>query len=317
MHPNAQMGPLALLLALLPRLTYLVIIAAVVLLLLMAVAFAACHSRDGLSVRLTAIIGAGFLVAPWSQLAWKGHADDALVLCGAAWMIVALQRRARGIASVALAIAVLGKPTAFVLGAAWVGSLSETLLAFGIVSAVWLPFFIADPAGLLHAGRGVMPVGHGSLPDYLGYQTGERIPVWIRPVQLVGGLIVGYLGSFRDRLPEGILAAFAVRALIETNPAPAYSIPLVGLALLADVARNGFPIFIPAAAVSFWTSQGVLNGGSGLLRIASLVVLLTSASVSFARTSSVAKQEFYSGSVRSLHSREPRCRELTTEEILT
>ena len=53
--------------------------------------------------------------APWAQLAWKGHADDALVLVGAAVMVTALTAKRHRWLLPGWVIAVAGKPTALAL----------------------------------------------------------------------------------------------------------------------------------------------------------------------------------------------------------
>lgn len=272
-YPKAQMGPLALALAQLPRDLYLVAGAASLGVVFYLLAEGTGWPRD-LRVRLTAVV-AGFLaVGPWGQLAGKGHADDALVIIGTVWLVVALGRRRSGQAVAGFAIALLGKPTGVALAPALVlDSMSAATGAAVVTAAIWLPFFLRDPHALLSAGRGIMPVGRDSLPDYLGYSAGQRIPFWVRPVQLFGGVAATAYGQWRDRLPEMVIAAFTVRALVETNPAPAYSIPLVLLALIPDL-RLGYPVFTILAGAGFYLSQPVLDGDSGIPRITALVLLL-------------------------------------------
>jgi hypothetical protein len=131
---------------------------------------------------------------------------------------------------------------------------------------------VADPGALIAAGRGVMTVAPGSLPDYLSVDVGSAPPAWIRPVQLAAGLAATAAGVVRDRPLEGLLLCFTVRALVDPNPAPAYSIPLVVIAMAVDT-RYARPVTLPLAAASFWLSQPVLDGGTGLLRLVVLVVL--------------------------------------------
>lgn len=270
-NPRAQMGPLALVLAQMPRMAYLVLVAVAVGVFLGLVALAAdLPTRAG--ARAAAAVGGGLLVAPWTQLAWKGHADDALVLLGAAWLLLALARRRRVQAVAALALAMLGKPTALVLTPLMLVEAQLAIAGALAVLAVWGPFLAADASAMLSAGRGVMPVGAGSLPDVVGHRTGEPIPAWVRGTQLVGGLGATLLGVLRQRPAEGLLLAFTVRAAVETNPAPAYSIPLVALAILPDI-RRGYPLLAPLAALTFWLSQPVLDGGPGWPRLVALAAL--------------------------------------------
>ena len=93
--PLAQMGPLAIALSPLPHGVYNVVIAALALpVLLMA---ARPLRADG--VGRPGAGGGPPRASCWSprgQLAWKGHADDALVLVGAALMVTALAAKRHG-----------------------------------------------------------------------------------------------------------------------------------------------------------------------------------------------------------------------------
>ena len=283
-HPRAQMGPLALSLAQLPRPVYVVVVAALlgpVLLLLADAGLAANQAGWSRRSLLVAGAGAALAVVPWTQLAWKGHADDALVLLGIAVLACGLYRPAgragpgrTALVVAGIAIAVAGKPTGIVLvpvsALAGPAALAGTLVA---VLAVWAPFALADLPGLLAAGRGVMTVGRGSLPSVVGVRVGAPPPGWVRVGQLLGGLAMTGLGAARRRPLEGIAAAFCLRALLDPNPAPAYSIPLVVLAVALDAGRRA-PGATVLAAASFWLSQPVLDGGPGGYRLAALGALL-------------------------------------------
>lgn len=102
------MGPLALLLARLPRPVYVVLVAAAVALCLHWFCDAVVDSGsvagdrvwDGRRLVLLAAGGA-LVVAPWAQLAWKGHADDALLLTGSALLLSSAARGGAGLGPVA------------------------------------------------------------------------------------------------------------------------------------------------------------------------------------------------------------------------
>lgn len=280
LFPRAQMGPLALLLAQLPRPVYVVLSAAAVapcLYWLVATSLSTSQRWPGRSLLLLAV-GGILVVAPWAQLAWKGHADDALVLLGAAFLIHSTARGRRWGQLLGLAVALGGKPTALAVVPILLTSPVDTLAAVLVVGAIWGPFFAVDAMAMMRAGKGVMTVGHGSLPAYLGAGVGSAPAVWIRTSQLLGGLGSSALGVVRRNPVEGLLLGFAVRALIDPNPAPAYSIPLVVLALAVDL-RRGWPLTLPLAALSFSLSQPVLNGGTGVFRLAALAALIVTAAV--------------------------------------
>jgi hypothetical protein len=276
-HPRAQMGPGALLLSLLPRPVYLLGFGALlgpVLLRLADAGLAISGRRMNFTAAGFAAFGAFCCVVPWSQLVWKGHADDALVLAGAAMMLPSRTGTGGRRRLIGVAVAAAGKPTAVILlalAAGWeIPLLGAAVAVFGLI---WAPFVLADPAGFLSAGGGVMPVGHASLPDYLGYRTGTAPPAWIRAVQLGGGFAVAIVVVLRRRPAHALLAAFCLRALLEPNPAPAYSISVVVLAVAVDVSQR-LPWATALAVMSFWLSGPVLAGGPGWYRIAALSVLL-------------------------------------------
>ena len=271
-HPRAQMGPLALVLAQMPHAVYVPLVAASVGLFLHWGMAAARPGERTIRDVVVALACSLLLVVPWSQLAWKGHADDAGVLLGAAWMFKSIRsgRPARALPGYAVAIA--SKPTAVVLVPMLYPELMAITGALAITGVVWLPFFLADPAGLLRASRGVMTVAHGSFPTWVGVPIGAAPPGWVRAAQFGLGLLVVAWGAVRRRPELGLLLAVTLRALLDPNPAPAYVISAVALSLIPDVLL-GIPLFCSLSAIAFWRSQPVLNGGPGWPRGCALIVL--------------------------------------------
>lgn len=271
-HPEAQMGPLALVLAQLPRPVYVVAVSAAVALMLAFIATAVGRPRSTYA-RVNAVLGCAAIAWAWPALAWKGHADDALVLLGCGWLLAGLAAgRPRRELVAAGALALLGKPTAVVLVPLL---LVDVPAAGGFVLAgavIYGPFALAHAAAMAGAGRGIMPVAHGSLPELMGYRSGHKIPAWLRPAQLALGLAATTWGHLRDAPARGLLLAFTLRALLETNPAPAYSIPLVVLALPVDMHQR-WPVLLALAAASLGLSTPVLHGSSGWPRVVCLAGL--------------------------------------------
>ena len=270
--PLAQMGPLAIALSPLPHGVYNVVIAALALPVLLMAARPLRVDGVGASRRWGWSAASLLLVAPWAQLAWKGHADDALVLVGAAVMVTALAAKRHRWLLPGWVIAVAGKPTALALAPFLLASPLWLLVSVAVTAAIWGPFAAADPGALMRAGQGVMAVVPGDGLAYLGVATG-RPPVWVRPVQLLLSWAGSLLGMLRARPAAGLLLGLAARAVLEPNPAPAYSISLVAVALFVDAGRR-VPLATVLAATSFWTSQTVLQGGSGWPRILSLMALV-------------------------------------------
>jgi hypothetical protein len=261
--PQAQMGPLSIAVSRLPHDLYVVLVAGLGLPFL-ALAAAALPGRRRDHLWHAACFG---LIVPWSQFAWKGHADDALVLLAAALLLHALDRRAgAGVVLTLWAVALLAKPTA-VLFLPLVVTSAGTMASAGLVFAfVWLPFVWDSPTGFLRAAKGIMQVSPHSLWGELGLAAGPP-PAWLRPVQLGASLAAAW-ATARRAPAVALLLAFTVRSMAEMNPAPSYAGSVVALALLAD-ARSARPpvLFSIPALAAFWTSQPALEGASGWPRI--------------------------------------------------
>ena len=280
LSPRAQMGPGAILLSLLPRSLYLLLVGGLVgpvLVRLVDAGLAVSGRALTPAVALSAAFGAWCCVRPWSELAGKGHADDALVLAGAALMLPSRRPEWLRFRPAGVAVAALGKPTVVLLLPLTVGwEPVAAMAAVGLVTLVWLPFVVVDPAGFLAAGRGVMVVGPHSLPTVVGYLPGSPPPAWIRCTQLGGGALLAGFAVARGRPLHALLAAFALRALVDPNPAPAYCISVIVLAVGVDVSRRyPLPWATVAAVIAFQASADVLAGGPGGLRIGVLAVLLS------------------------------------------
>jgi hypothetical protein len=142
----------------------------------------------------------------------------------------------------AFSLAVVGKPTALlVLPVLITGGLTAMLIAGAITAVAWLPFFLADPAGFLSASKGVIEVRPGSFPAVIGNELWGPTPPWIRLLALCGGAALCLVFVRRGDIARGMLAAFALRAFVDPNPAQCYASSLVALGLLADVRYRRVP----------------------------------------------------------------------------
>jgi hypothetical protein len=270
--PLAQMGPLAIALIKVPHAAYNVVVAALVLPFLFMAARPLLVDGVSAARRTTWMVATALLIAPWAQLAWKGHADDALVLVGAAGMLTGLAIKRPRWLVVGWVVAVAGKPTALALAPLLLAYPSSLWVSLALTAAMWGPFLSVDLRAMMRAGQGVMAVVPGDGLAYLGVAHG-RPPAWVRPLQLLISWVGTGIGHLRARPAAGLLGALAARAVIEPNPAPAYSIALVAIALFVDAGRR-VPVATAIAAVGFWTSQLVLDGQSGMPRLAFLLALV-------------------------------------------
>jgi len=255
--PEAQMGPLALVMvAGLPRWALVGLLAVGLPLLLRLIVAPLVVDRRS---TLLAMLGVLPVLYPWAMMGITGHADDALVFLGAAGVLWRLRQDRDGAVCFSFVIAFAGKPTAILL-LPLLFIRSPRLAAAGLAlgGALWAPFALADFKGFLVAGAGITTVWSDGLPGLLGYSMGSAYPVWDRPLQLVGGLALCWYVA-RRRTPAGaVLAAFAFRALLEPTPLPAYSVILVLVALVVDLQRHQSLVLTAAAFLTWWVSHAYL-----------------------------------------------------------
>jgi hypothetical protein len=244
-HPQAQMGPLALLAAgALPQPAYIIVTSLMLTVFLYICEKSVPVGHRGSPQRVLFCVGVGgaCLVYPWSDLASQGHLDDMLVLIGAALMLRAVLMHSPVQAGLAFGLAMAGKPTAVLFAPILLpAGMTAIAVAATATAILWLPFFLADPGGFLAAGKGVVEVRPGSFPSYLGYELWGPTPSWIRLLALGGGALVCLAFVRRGDLIRGMLAAFALRTIVDPNPASCYATTLIALGLLADVPYRRVP----------------------------------------------------------------------------
>jgi hypothetical protein len=298
-HPDAQMGPLPLLLSgALPWRVFSALIGASL------GAFIWLAGRLGTPERALWWIGVP-LALPWSLFALQGHADDALVLLGAVVMLVGL-RDHRTVAIVGgFALAAAGKPTAAIL----VGLLLVAgwrVAAAGLVAAglVWAPFVLADVHGFLAAGKGIQTVQAWSVPWLLGSAADSAYPDWVRPVQLLLGVAVCWRLARRGSPAAGLLAAFALRTVLEPGTWWAYSSFLLALVVLLPKWRYAAALL---AAGSWWFAHwwGGINAPNGVARLACLAGLIAVAAWSSAPNVRSERRREVTTALPALHSSTP------------
>ena len=275
--PEAQMGPLALLLAVVMSHTVYTLVVWATMPIFLWSALDGVPPERRTRARLTVSAGAPFLAAPWVRWGIEGHADDVLVLLGAAGLLWALRRHHEWVAVVAFLIAIAGKPTAAVL-LPLPFMISRRAGAGALVGAglIWGPFLLADPHGFLTAGAGISGVSPNSLPDWLGATADASFPAWVRPAQLLGGALLCWWCSRRATFVVGVLAAFTFRALLEPGAWPIYSTAVIAAAILVDARRGRGPM-LAAVAFGSWIATAwffPMNLTEGALRNAALLVLV-------------------------------------------
>ena len=280
-NPLTQMGPLAIALAPLPTHVYDLAVAALVG---VVAALLALSRPRGVRLPLavvTAVAWGTAVAVPWFELAVKGHVDDALVLLGTAVLLAA---RARGNVPRG---ARWGHPRPARQAHRDRARRGPAAVPSGVRAR---PRRDGRDLGPVRAARPGSPAEgrQGGDPRRQGESGGLAGVPRALPAARLGarpGVVAGVLAVLaslaRDRVAEGIMLAFAVRALVEPNPAPSYVIPLVVLALVPDLTL-GLPVFTLVSTVAFYQSQATLDGRPSWPRLVALVTLVVMTAVAVA-----------------------------------
>lgn len=258
-HPELQIGPLALLAAapleIISR-THAGLIAAALLMPLGLLLLAAlARSQPGrLPVDNVTILITGALFLPvWSEVAVHyTHLDDALALTFGAGALLATQQRLPVTSGVLIAAAIDSKP--------WAAAFAVLLLALprhhraraftamsAAVTLAWLPYLIGDPA-TLGLGKFRITNAAASTLNVIGVHS-ALTPWWGRPAQLIVALAVGMVLIHRGHRDRVLLSAVAARLLLDPQIYPYYTSGLVvGAAAIDLTSCRRFPRWTACAA---------------------------------------------------------------------
>lgn len=232
---------------------------------------------------------AGLVVVPvWTVEAQEwGHLDDVIALLAALGAALLVSRgRHEVLAGVILGTGVAAKPWAVVLLPLLLAyrrpQVARALLSFSVVAVGWwAPFVIAAPDTVHALGTFSLPMGNHPTWHLVGV-TG-RVPVWIRPLQLGGGMALSAVLVRKVGWAAVPVVALAWRVTADPYDWPYYVMgPLLGAALW-DVARPAhrrlaaLPWATLAVCVAgFWIPREVPSAG-GATRLALFVALAAAA----------------------------------------
>ncbi len=258
-HPELQLGPLTLVLVwpftLLPGRGGAVAVQLVGTALGLVVLYLATRAANGKIPRWrVAVAGALFLPA-WTVLSVRWlHPDDVVAVTFIVAALVAVRRERGVLAGVLLGAAVAAKPWALGVEPILLMLPRENALkglgaAAGVVALAWLPFVLADP-GTLGALHPPMRPSDTSVLHLFGV-TGTHMPMWVRPVQLLGAPLVAYFVVRRGRWMAAPLVAFAVRLLIDPHDIGYYEGAAMAFAVVADFGAMTV-LWVPLTAVMMW-----------------------------------------------------------------
>lgn len=212
---------------------------------------------------------AGLFAMPvWADLVFRNaHFDDVLSILFACLSVAAIRRRKAVAAAVLIGLAIAAKPWALPFAVVLLalrrrdyGKAASAL--FVTVAVSWLPFFLAEPR-TLEAMRFKLDIDESSLLGAFGGMAGEPMPGWVRPLQLVVALLIGYVLTTLRRHEAALLAIVAVRIMLDPATHNYYASGAVVLAVLADRAlRFRGPWLTAFTALLLWLPNRIpaLNG---------------------------------------------------------
>ena len=293
-HPQFQFGPLAVLastpFAYMP--TSVAIIAVMIVgsaLGVVAVAAIADATRRDVPDERQAfvrrlMVGALPLILVWSDISARtAHLDDAIALTATAAAASATSRRRPWLATTALAIAAAAKPWAIVFAPIALvvpgprkNLRLPTIAAF--VALTWLPFVTDAPSTLHAVGTFKIANAASSALRVLG-ATDAFTPGWIRPTQIIGGVVIALLLVRRGKWHSVPMAGLAFRVMLDPAVHHYYAAGLtLGVLLWEIIARpDRLPVATALTALLLEATPSLIQppplaGTIRLLLTASLIL---------------------------------------------
>ena len=288
-HPELQFGPVVVLAALpltLPgsdvgELAAMALASAlaVVVVRLLYDAIGLLHPGAAAPRWWEAAVGGAVLVVTWGDVAVRtAHVDDAIALAATVAAVHALGCGRAGRATALLTLAAAAKPWAVVfVPLLWLfpgrSGWARPVVAAGAAVATWVPFVIAAPETLDAADFGITN-DPTSVLRALGFDAATT-PGWVRPVQLVGGLLAVGLVVLVGRWPGAILAGISWRLLFDPGAHRYYTVGFViGALVLELTARPGKPPWftvVGAVALELTAVPGGPVGPGQAVRLATII----------------------------------------------
>jgi hypothetical protein len=212
------------------------------------------HPRARWAVTVAAVIA---LPAWFSGAGGWGHLEDAMVYATIIGALLALRGQRALLLGVLLGVAVAAKPWAVIFVPLLLvlqdrqRKLLAALTALVVFAAFWFPFLIAAPqtAQLASLPRLLSPLSSWHV---LGLHSGQIVPGWVRPVQMLGGLGLVAVLARRDVF-LAVFVGFVWRVAADPETFMYYGVgPAVG-AMLLDARRGGLPVWTAATVASLYS----------------------------------------------------------------
>jgi hypothetical protein len=192
------------------------------------------------------------------------HLDDVMALTFTMFAsALIVRKRSWWLVGLLLGTAVAAKPWAVILSPVLMGlprsERSRAALMTIVVAAVWWSPFILGASGTIHSlGSFPVPIRPGS--EWWLFGMRGDIHTWLRPVQFIGGVVLGVLVARRtDRAwLAAPLAALAFRVLTDPFMWSYYGMGPVLFAFLWDMTRPGKWTRLPIYSVVTLLVEGLL-----------------------------------------------------------
>jgi hypothetical protein len=283
--PSFQFGPPAVVLAepatwfgTLGRPIYEIAIMALCLpTLWMLEAIAVELGRPPESARRFTLLAGALLVHAWGLLAFgASHMDDALVLVGAvATAFLCLRQRpylAAGVAGTAVAAKPWGLFVLVLLLQVEPRRRLPALAVAGAVALAWWSPFLLDPHTVSAVAGARVGINDNTVL-HLILPGAHRMPPWVRPAQLAGGVVVGTWLALHGRIWSVPLVAIALRIVIDPGGYDYYWCGLTVAAMLHDNAeRRRLPLATVLSTVPMLLSfQGFPSRWQAIISAVGLV----------------------------------------------
>jgi hypothetical protein len=224
----------------------------------------------------TIALRAGLVLLPmwaWEAARWE-HLDDVISITAILTAMAIITSGKRWwLAAILVGLAVASKPWAIAAAPVLMGMRREdrgraSLVAILTAAGCWGPFVVADSQTISALGNFQYTVDAGSTAHFLGMALGNA-PRWVRPVQFIGGFLIGMGAVRQGRWVAVPLIAFAFRVVIDPQMWLYYGMgPLVAAALWDCADDRKWPIWTGVTAVVEFGVPSVEPSWSGPVRLA-------------------------------------------------
>jgi hypothetical protein len=225
-------------------------------------------------IRLMTLCAGSLAIPVWAYEAgqWR-HLDDVMAICFvlAATSLVA-RRRFWWLAGALLGLAVAAKPWALILAPVLLGlARSErpkaAMVAIVSAAACWAPFVIGGPGTLNALGGYKLRVGAASTLHLLGVHAIVS-PVWVRPVQMVGGFIFMVVLARRSHWVAIPFAGLAFRVVTDPQTWVYYGMgPVLAAVLWDSMQSRRWPLWTVATVVVEYAVPFQWPASAGVVRL--------------------------------------------------